>query len=60
MEYLDISGCNIGDAGFVEMSKCIAHIQGLRIGANSDDQLTIAGISAISEAVRILPKPVSE
>ena len=60
MEWLDISGCNIGDAGFVEMSKCIANIQKLAIGSYSDDQLTITGISAVCEAVRILPKPVSE
>ena len=59
MEMLDISGCKIGDDGWISISSCIHNIQKLEIGSPSDYHLTIRGVTALSEAIRKLTKPVS-
>ena len=59
MKELNLSRCIIGDEGFIAMSPSIHNVEGLFIGNEYDDRLTITGISALSEAVQKLPKPVS-
>ena len=52
-------GCNMGDDGFVQMSPSIHNVENLYIGSHNDDDLTLIGITALSEAVKKLNKPVS-
>ena len=68
MEKLNISNCEIGDDGCISISSCIHNIQKLEIGSifdlyvydnPIDNQVTIRGITALSEAIRELTKPVS-
>ena len=59
MKRLNILGCNMGDDGFVQMSSSIHNVERLYIGSSNDDDLTLTGITALSEAVKKLNKPVS-
>ena len=59
MKQLNMFGCNMGDDGFVQMSSSIHNVERLGIGSNNDDNLTLTGIIALSEAVKKLNKPVS-
>ena len=58
MTELDMLGCNMGDDGFVQMSSSIHNVERLYIGSSNDDDLTLTGITALSEAVKKLNKPV--
>ena len=59
MKQLNMFGCNMGDDGFVQMSSSIHNVERLVIGSSNDDNLTLTGITALSEAVKKLNKPVS-
>ena len=59
MTKLYMLNCNMGDDGFVQMSSSIHNVERLYIGSNNDDDLTLTGIAALSEAVKKLNKPVS-
>ena len=59
MKELGMLGCNMGDDGFVQMSSSIHNVESLLIGSSNDDNLTLTGITALSEAVKKLSKPVS-
>ena len=59
MKQLHMLGCNMGDDGFVQMSSSIHNVESFSIGSNNDDDLTLTGITALSEAVKKLNKPVS-
>ena len=52
-----MSDCEMDDDGWISISSCIHNIQKLEIGSSSE--LTIRGITALSEAIRELTKPVS-
>ena len=59
MEELNIHTCEIVGEGFVAMSPSVHNVERLFIGNAFDNQLTVTGISALSEAIQKLLKPVS-
>ena len=58
LKWLDLCANKIGDGGFIAMSSCISKIEELRIGSSGDDNLTMKGISALSNAVANSPTKV--
>ena len=59
MKELNMFDCKLSDDGFVQMSLAIHNVERLYIGSNNDNDLTLTGITALSEAVKNLSKPVS-
>ena len=48
----------IGDGGFIAISSCISKIEKLFVGSSLDDNLTMKGITALSNAVANSPTKV--
>ena len=58
LKWLNLGANEIGDGGFIAMSSCMSKIERLLIGSLSDYNLTMKGITALSNAVANSPTKV--
>ena len=60
MQKLSIRGSNIGDEGFLALSKCLNKMHNLKLACSYDNNLTSLGIRELSSAFSKLTSPMNQ